>query len=174
MILPRTHNDLDQPSAGAAARPLRIGPKAVDMQDGVSGDEHPESPGSGDNDAPATVDGNAEMPSVRATDTSKRRTSGAAHGLALVQLAGGSTFKPAAIGNSSDFAAGAAATSVSTSSTGKALYPLHRQRGHHAFQRCRRRSDPHRADAEFGPVHPRPERRRSAGQPVRPGSGQAP
>jgi len=47
--------------------------------------------------------------------------SDAAHGLALVQLEGGSTFKPAAIGNSSDFAAGAAATSVSTSSTGKAF-----------------------------------------------------
>jgi S1-C subfamily serine protease len=218
------------------------------MQDGVTGDEHPESPGSGGNDAPATVDGNAdvdgnaEMPSgARATDTSKRKTlvigglaaaavaftaigfgaaslirnhvdtadaaaiptppaanqlfvedddgtgadsqenilqstvpglvhitsargsgtgvvltpsglvltsaqvaaghgtivakmlpsghvypatvvgSDAAHGLALVQLEGGSTFKPAAIGNSSDFAAGAAATSVSTSSTGKAF-----------------------------------------------------
>jgi S1-C subfamily serine protease len=47
--------------------------------------------------------------------------SDAAHGLTLVQLEGGSTFKPAAIGNSSDFAAGAAATSVSTSSTGKAF-----------------------------------------------------
>ena len=218
------------------------------MQDGVTGDEHPESPGSGGNDAPATVDGNAdvdgnaEMPSgARATDTSKRKTlvigglaaaavaftaigfgaaslirnhvdtadaaaiptppaanqtfvedddgtgadsqenilqstvpglvhitsargsgtgvvltpsglvltsaqvaaghgtivakmlpsghvypatvvgSDTAHGLALVQLEGGSTFKPAAIGNSSDFAAGAAATSVSTSSTGKAF-----------------------------------------------------
>ncbi len=44
-----------------------------------------------------------------------------AHGLALVQLEGGSSFKPAAIGNSSDFAAGAAATSVSTSPTGKAF-----------------------------------------------------
>ena len=218
------------------------------MQDGVTGDEHPESPGSGGNDAPATVDGNAdvdgnaEMPSgARATDTSKRKTlvigglaaaavaftaigfgaaslirnhvdtadaaaiptppaanqlfvedddgtgadsqenilqstvpglvhitsargsgtgvvltasglvltsaqmaaghgtisakmlpsghvypatvvgSDTAHGLALVQLEGGSTFKPATIGNSSDFAAGAAATSVSTSSTGKAF-----------------------------------------------------
>jgi S1-C subfamily serine protease len=218
------------------------------MQDGVTGDEHPESPGSGGNDAPAAVDGNAdvdgnaEMPSgARATDTSKRKTlvigglaaaavaftaigfgaaslirnhvdtadaaaiptppaanqlfvedddgtgadsqenilqstvpglvhitsargsgtgvvltpsglvltsaqvaaghgtivakmlpsghvypatvvgSDAAHGLTLVQLEGGSTFKPAAIGNSSDFAAGAAATSVSTSSTGKAF-----------------------------------------------------
>ena len=40
-----------------------------------------------------------------------------AQGLALVQLEGGSTFKPAAIGNSGDFAAGAAAISVSTSST---------------------------------------------------------
>lgn len=47
--------------------------------------------------------------------------SDAAHGLALVQLAGGSTFRPAAIGNSSDFAAGAAAISVSTSPTGKAF-----------------------------------------------------
>jgi hypothetical protein len=47
--------------------------------------------------------------------------SDAAHGLALVQLEGGSTFKPAAIGNSGDFAAGAAAISVSTSSTGKAF-----------------------------------------------------
>jgi S1-C subfamily serine protease len=218
------------------------------MQDGVTGDEHPESPGSGGNDAPAAVDGNAdvdgnaEMPSgARATDTSKRKTlvigglaaaavaftaigfgaaslirnhvdtadaaaiptppaanqlfvedddgtgadsqenilqstvpglvhitsargsgtgvvltpsglvltsaqvaaghgtivakmlpsghvypatvvgSDAAHGLTLVQLEGGSTFKPAAMGNSSDFAAGAAATSVSTSSTGKAF-----------------------------------------------------
>jgi S1-C subfamily serine protease len=45
----------------------------------------------------------------------------AAHGLALVQLAGGSAVKPAAIGNSADFAAGAAATSVSTSPTGKAF-----------------------------------------------------
>ena len=44
-----------------------------------------------------------------------------AHGLALVQLEGGSAFKPAVIGNSSDFAAGAAATLVSTSPTGKAF-----------------------------------------------------
>ena len=40
-----------------------------------------------------------------------------AQGLALVQLEGGSTFKPAATGNSPDFAAGAAAISVSTGST---------------------------------------------------------
>ena len=45
------------------------------MQDGVTGDEHPENPGSGDNDAPATVQSNAEMPScARAKDTSKRKT----------------------------------------------------------------------------------------------------
>ena len=97
------------------------------MQDRVTGDEHPESRGSGGNDAPATVDGNAEMPSsARAKDTSKRKTlvigglaAAAAQGLALVQLEGGSTFTPAAIGNSGDFATGAAAISVSTSSTGK-------------------------------------------------------
>lgn len=40
-----------------------------------------------------------------------------AQGLALVQLEGASTVKPAAIGNSGEFAAGAAAISVSTSST---------------------------------------------------------
>ena len=45
--------------------------------------------------------------------------SDAAQGLALVQLTGGSTFKPAATGNSGDFAAGAAAISVSTSPAGK-------------------------------------------------------
>ena len=45
------------------------------MQDGVTGDENPETTGSGDNDAPATVESNAEMPSgARATDTSKRKT----------------------------------------------------------------------------------------------------
>jgi S1-C subfamily serine protease len=85
------------------------------MQDGLTGDEN-----------------------ARATDTSKRKTlviggpsghvypatvvgSDTAHGLALLQLAGSSTFKPAAIGNSSDFAAGAAAISVGTSLTGKAF-----------------------------------------------------
>jgi S1-C subfamily serine protease len=44
-----------------------------------------------------------------------------AHGLALLQIQGGSAFKPVAVGNSKDFADGAAATSVSTSASGKAF-----------------------------------------------------
>jgi S1-C subfamily serine protease len=44
-----------------------------------------------------------------------------AHGLALLQLQGGSTFTPVAVGNSADFAVGAAATSVSTDASGKAF-----------------------------------------------------
>ena len=47
--------------------------------------------------------------------------SDAARGLALVQLEGGGTFKPVALGNSADFAVGAAATAVSTSANGKAF-----------------------------------------------------
>ena len=39
----------------------------------------------------------------------------------MLQLEGGPVFKPVAIGNSRDFAAGAAAISVSTSATGKAF-----------------------------------------------------
>jgi putative serine protease PepD len=42
------------------------------------------------------------------------------HGLALVQIEGGSGFKPVAVGNSHEFAVGAAATSVSTDNRGKA------------------------------------------------------
>ncbi len=130
------------------------------MQDGVTSDDHSESPGSGGNDVPATMAGNTEMPSGATKMPSRARAvvltptglvltsaqlaarhgaivaktlpsghgypvrvigSDTAHGLALVQLEGGSSFKPAAIGNSSDFAAGAAATSVSTSPTGKAF-----------------------------------------------------
>jgi S1-C subfamily serine protease len=52
-----------------------------------------------------------------------------AQGLALVQLEGGSTFKPAAIGNSGDFAAGAAAISVSTGSTVMGMSWQARHRG---------------------------------------------
>ena len=44
----------------------------------------------------------------------------ATHDLTLLQLEGGPVFKPVAIGNSRDFAAGAAAISVSTSATGRA------------------------------------------------------
>jgi S1-C subfamily serine protease len=44
-----------------------------------------------------------------------------AHGLALLQIQGGSGFRPVAVGNSQDFAVGAAATSVSTDSSGKAF-----------------------------------------------------
>jgi putative serine protease PepD len=43
-----------------------------------------------------------------------------AHGLALLQIQGGSGFTPVAVGNSADFAVGAAATSVSTNASGKA------------------------------------------------------
>jgi S1-C subfamily serine protease len=44
-----------------------------------------------------------------------------AHGLALLQIQGGAGFTPVAVGNSADFAVGAAATSVSTSASGKAF-----------------------------------------------------
>ena len=47
--------------------------------------------------------------------------SDAAHGLALLQIQGGSGFTPVAVGNSADFAVGAAATSVSTNASGKAF-----------------------------------------------------
>jgi S1-C subfamily serine protease len=43
------------------------------------------------------------------------------HGLALLQMRGGSAFKPVAVGNSKEFAVGAATTSVSTSAGGKAF-----------------------------------------------------
>jgi S1-C subfamily serine protease len=42
-----------------------------------------------------------------------------AHGLALLQIQGGPSFTPVAVGSSADFAVGAAATSVSTSASGK-------------------------------------------------------
>jgi len=45
----------------------------------------------------------------------------AARGLALVQLQGGGTFKPVVLGNSADFAVGAAAIAISTSPSGKAF-----------------------------------------------------
>lgn len=44
-----------------------------------------------------------------------------AHGLALLQIQGGLSFTPVAVGNSADFAVGAAATSVSTNASGKAF-----------------------------------------------------
>jgi S1-C subfamily serine protease len=44
-----------------------------------------------------------------------------AHGLALLQIQGGSSFTPVAVGNSADFAVGAAATSVSANASGKAF-----------------------------------------------------
>jgi S1-C subfamily serine protease len=47
--------------------------------------------------------------------------SDAAHGRALLQIQGGSGFTPVAVGNSADFAVGAAATSVSTNASGKAF-----------------------------------------------------
>jgi S1-C subfamily serine protease len=47
--------------------------------------------------------------------------SDATHGLALLQIQGGSAFKPVAVGNSKEFAVGAATTSVSTSASGKAF-----------------------------------------------------
>jgi S1-C subfamily serine protease len=46
--------------------------------------------------------------------------SDAAHGLALLQIQGGSTFRPVAVGNSRDFAVGATATAVSTNTSGRA------------------------------------------------------
>jgi len=44
-----------------------------------------------------------------------------AHGLALLQIQGGLSFTPVTVGNSADFAVGAAATSVSTNASGKAF-----------------------------------------------------
>jgi S1-C subfamily serine protease len=44
-----------------------------------------------------------------------------AHSLVLLQIQGGSSFTPVAVGNSADFAVGAAATSVSTDASGKAF-----------------------------------------------------
>jgi len=47
--------------------------------------------------------------------------SDAAHGLALLQIQGGSGFTPVAVGNSAGFAVGATATSVSTNASGRAF-----------------------------------------------------
>ena len=80
------------------------------MQDRVTGDElRKAADQAGMTRQPPLPSGHVYPATVVGYDT--------AQGLALVQLEGGSTFKPAAIGNSGDFAAGAAATSVSTSST---------------------------------------------------------
>ena len=69
--------------------------------------------GTGTVSAKLLPSGHAYTARVLGTDSS--------HGLTLLQLEGGSGFKPVAIGNSRDFADGAAAISVSTSVSGKAF-----------------------------------------------------